>query len=258
LLRLNTVVTELRWKRGEVIARCATSTGARRDTVRARAAVVAVPLGILKSRHLRLSPAIPLVERALRRLEVGQVFKIMLRFRESFWEADGFIRSRLAERRAEPAELNFLHAPRLAVPTWWTALPSHLPRLTGWAGGPKAEALLDQDEATRVERSLEALALALQVPRRLLDDQLEAWMQHDWRADPWSLGAYSYTGVEGKRAQLALRRPIEDTVFLAGEATSFAEAGTVSGAIASGHRAARGVLSRIAKSRLVTTRNRGE
>jgi monoamine oxidase len=243
-LRLNTVVRELVWQRREVVARCTTATGARVGAVRARAAVVTVPLAILQQRVLRLAPAIPAVERALTRLEMGQIFKLVLRFRESFWEADRFVRSRLAERRAEPAELNFVHDHKSGVPTWWTSLPSHVPQLTGWAGGPKAEALLDEGETTRIERSLDALSHSFQVPRRLLDEQLEAWAMHDWRADPWSLGAYTYTAVGGQTAQRALARPVAGTIFLAGEATNVEAAGTVSGAIQSGHRAARQVTVR--------------
>ena len=248
-LRLNTVVKELVWKRGDVRARCGTATGAELPDIRARAAVIAVPHAILKAGALRLTPRVPALDHAVARLEVGQIFKILLRFRESFWEEDGFIRERLRERRAEPAELNFVHGELTAVPTWWTALPSHTPRLTGWAGGPRAEALLDQDEGAQLSQSLDALAQILQVPRRLLDQQLEAWAVHDWRGDPWSLGAYTYPAIGGQNASRTLARPIGDTLFLAGEATVAEEVGTVSGAIGSGRRAAKAVLARLSKSR---------
>ena len=248
-VRLNTVVRELAWRRGEVRARCTTATGAELPGVRARAAVIAVPHAILKSGALRLTPGVPALDRAVARLEAGQIFKIVLRFRESFWDEDGFIRERLSEPRAAPAELNFVHGEQTAVPTWWTALPSHTPRLTGWAGGPRAEALLDQDPGAQLGQSLDALAQVLQVPRRLLDQQLEAWLVHDWRADPWSMGAYTYPAVGGQPAQRLLTRPIAGTIFLAGEATVADEVGTVSGAIRSGRRAAKAVLARVGKSR---------
>jgi len=248
-LRLNTVVKELIWKRGEVRARCVSAVGAPLDEVGARIAVIAVPHAVLKAGALRFTPAIPALERAVARLEAGQVFKIVLRFRESFWEEEGFIRERLREPRAELAELNFVHGEHTAVPTWWTALPSHLPRLTGWAGGPRAEALLDQDEASQIGQSLDALSQILQVPRRLLDQQLEAWALHDWRRDPWSLGAYTYPAVGAQHAHRVLARPIADTLFLAGEATVADEVGTVSGAIRSGRRAAKAVLTRLSTSR---------
>jgi monoamine oxidase len=238
-VRLNTVVHELSWKRGEVTARCTTATGAEKGSAGARAAVVAVPHAVLKAKALRFRPAIPAKDRAVERLEAGQVFKIVLRFREAFWEEKGFLRSRLAESRAEPRELNFVHDHQAELPTWWTALPAHVPRITGWAGGPRAEALLEREPSLRVERSLDALAQVLRVPRRMLDDQLEAWAMHDWRADPFSLGAYTYATVGGQAAQKALGRPVQDTLFFAGEATDVEETGTVAGAIKTGHRAAK-------------------
>lgn len=64
---------------------------------------------------------------------------------------------------------------------------------------------------------------------------------HDWRADPWSRGAYAYPTVGGARAFEALARPVDDTVFVAGEATCADAIGTVEGALASGRRAARDV-----------------
>jgi monoamine oxidase len=147
-----------------------------------------------------------------------------------------------------------VHGHQAAVPTWWTALPSHLSRLTGWAGGPRAEALLDEGEGTQLERSLDALSQTLNVPRRLLDDQLEGWKLHDWRADPWSLGAYSYAAVGGQGAHRALAKPVDGTLFFAGEATSADETGTVSGAIRSGRRAAQLALKSSATLRVVAGR----
>ena len=136
-LRLNTAVKELVWKRGEVRARCVSGAGAALDEVRARMAVIAVPHAVLKAGLLRFTPAVPALDRAVARLEVGQIFKIVLRFRESFWEEEGFIRERLSERRAEPAELNFVHGEQTGVPTWWTALPSHTPDSPGGPAAPE-------------------------------------------------------------------------------------------------------------------------
>ena len=82
----------------------------------------------------------------------------------------------------------------------------------------------------------------LAVPRRELDAQLDAWSSHDWHADPFARGAYSYIGVGGVRAPRALGRPVDGTLFFAGEATNGEQIGTVAGALASGRRAAREVL----------------
>jgi monoamine oxidase len=87
-----------------------------------------------------------------------------------------------------------------------------------------------------------ALSDILAVPRRELEEQLDASASHDWRADPFARGAYSYIGVGGSGAPRALARPVDGTLFFAGEATNGAEIGTVAGALSSGRRAAREVL----------------
>jgi monoamine oxidase len=66
---------------------------------------------------------------------------------------------------------------------------------------------------------------------------------HNWERDPFSRGAYSYAAVGGSGAARKLARPVEQTIFFAGEATDTdGHSGTVEGALATGSRAARGVL----------------
>jgi monoamine oxidase len=78
--------------------------------------------------------------------------------------------------------------------------------------------------------------------RTAIDDRLETTHTHDWQADSFSRGAYSYAGVGGTRAHKELGKPMAATLFFAGEATNGEETGTVSGAISSGKRAARELL----------------
>lgn len=240
-IRLNTIAIEARWKRGEVRLQCANSAGAVLEPFHAKSALITIPLALQKAKTLRFHPEIPEKEGAASRLEVGQVFKIVLRFRHSFWEEDDFLKSRL-RGRADSGGLNFVHADDAGVPVWWTALPARVPLLTGWAGGPKAELLLNESEQTRVERTLDVLTRVLAVPRRLVDELLESWSLHDWRADPFSRGAYSYVGVGASGAQKTLAMPVEGTLFFGGEATDSDQTGTVAGAIASGRRAAHQLL----------------
>jgi monoamine oxidase len=66
---------------------------------------------------------------------------------------------------------------------------------------------------------------------------------HDWMNDPFARGVYSYQLVGGVDAPRDLARPIDGTLFFAGEATDTSgSTGTVHGAIASGTRAATQVL----------------
>jgi monoamine oxidase len=113
--------------------------------------------------------------------------------------------------------------------------------LTAWAGGHAADRMLAEGGEAMIDRALDALAATLGIPRRRLASMLVAAHTHDWQADPFSRGAYSYAGVGGSGAHRELAKPLAGTLFFAGEATS-GQTGTVAGAIESGRRAARQVL----------------
>ena len=76
------------------------------------------------------------------------------------------------------------------------------------------------------------------------------WIRtHDWDADPHARGAYSYARVGGSQAAKTLARPVEGTLFFAGEATDTeGRTGTVEGALATGLRAARQVETALKKT----------
>jgi monoamine oxidase len=224
----------------------------------ARAAIVTLPVGVLKAAPpavgaVAFQPAVPGLAATLARLDMSPVRKLLLRFRDVFWEEPGFVEERLprsnrpgtSPRRSPPGArtLSFLHDAAAPFPTLWTAAPRRVPVITAWAGGPQARAL-GHDEARVVDLALGALARALSLRRRSLDERLEGWATHDWQADPFSRGAYSYVQVGGQRAPRRLARPVADTLFFAGEAASQDEPGTVSGAIASGLAAAAAVAGR--------------
>jgi monoamine oxidase len=95
-----------------------------------------------------------------------------------------------------------------------------------------------------LERAIESLAKLLEVEQGHLEGLLESSHLHDWQADPFSRGAYSYVLVGGADGPLELAEPLEQTLFFAGEATdTTGHNGTVHGAMASGKRAARDVLA---------------
>lgn len=69
--------------------------------------------------------------------------------------------------------------------------------------------------------------------------QPTAFARSSWSTDPYALGSHSYMAVGSTPEHRdALRQPILDRVFFAGEATSGDAAGTVAGALDSGARAA--------------------
>ena len=74
--------------------------------------------------------------------------------------------------------------------------------------------------------------------QRLQREVARVWT-HDWINDPFARGVYSYQMVGGDNASRDLARPIDGTLFFAGEAADTSgSTGTVHGAIASGTRAA--------------------
>ena len=230
--RFRAVVREIAWSAGAV-----TVTTTAGEQFKARQVLVTLPLGVLQRGDVTFTPRLTAKEEAARNLAVGQVVKVLLRFREPFWEEltlptdDG--------KRGELKDLAFLHAPDELPSTWWTQLPVRSPLLVGWAGGTRAEKLLSLSSDALRDQSLEALSHIFATPRRLLEDSLVDFYTHNWSTDPFSLGAYSYIPVGGLRAQAELSEPVENTIYFAGEAiNSFGHHGTVHGAIQSGLSAA--------------------
>ena len=234
-LRLGTAVTEIEWSDGNVVVHTS-----RDEEIRAAAAVISVPAGVLKAPDgIRFIPELKAKKRSLEKIEVGHVVKIIFRFRERFWDDPDFLRKR-SKHAPSSTPINFVHATDRYVPTWWTAAPVRAPILTAWAGGHAADRLLTEGSAS--ERALDSLSGTFGLPRREIDRLVDSAHWHDWQADPFSRGAYSYAAVGGARAHTALSKPIGRTLFFAGEATNGEQTGTVAGAIESGRKAAREVL----------------
>lgn len=227
-LRLQHIVERVRWSAANVEV-----SGAflgKPFSVRARQAIVTLPLGVLQSGAVRFSPALGARRAALRALASGPVVKVALRFDEPFWEA-------------RHRDIGFFHNPAAPFPTFWTQLPARAPLLIGWAGGPKAHALRGLDANAIARQALASLEATLG-RRAAVEFRLQNVQVQDWQRDPYAAGAYSYVLVGGEGAREALAAPLRDTLFFAGEATDAAgNAGTVAGALQSGIRAAHELLS---------------
>lgn len=114
--------------------------------------------------------------------------------------------------------------------------------LVGWTGGPLAWELRGSSGDDIADVAVRSLARVFGIARSTVSRRLMACFTHDWLDDPFSRGAYSYVGVEGSGAAAALARPVERTLYFAGEHASSGRNGTVDGAMASGFRAADQVL----------------
>lgn len=239
-VELNTVVESIRWDGKNVQLMARNTSGP--STFSAPRLLVTLPLGVLQAGRgdrgaVQFIPDLPpQKQEALRKLVMGKVVRVVLRFRERFW--DHMMISRCAEPKTL-AEMSFLFSHEDWFPTWWTTMPDKLPIITAWAPFHCAENLSGRDETYVVDRTIETLSRLLKTKPSTLKGLLEASYFHDWQSDPFSRGAYSYVKVGGQGAQQELARPAANKLFFAGEATDYSgHHGTVHGAIASGQRAA--------------------
>jgi len=236
-VQLQTVVKAVRWKPGAVEVDALFAD--RPFKAKAPTAIVTVPVGLLQAPDgapgaINFSPALNEKRAALEGIISGPVLKVVLRFRNAFWEEldDGRYR-----------DASFFYSVGTTFPTFWTSMPLRSPFLNAWIGGPPAARLCEKPDTQILHEALHSVRSMF--GGHLSDDQaqLEAAFVHNWERDPFSRGAYSYVGVgHNKTARSTLAAPLHDTLYFAGEATDTeGDATTVTGALQSGLRAAREV-----------------
>jgi monoamine oxidase len=234
--------TQVEWRRGVVTVR---TKGNPALKVAARAAVITLPLGVLQAKPtsrgaVRFEPRLNAKEKLLNKMRMGHVVRLMVRFDRQHWKK--LLPAVL--RQAHAARFGFIHSRLRGVPVWWSLRGDAL--MTGWAGGPAALALAGCSRAKIFDQALVSLAGLLGASKNALRSAVRDWEMHDWSADPYSRGAYSFSAAGADDAPERLREPVRATLFFAGEATADGEeVGTVHGALSSGLRAAREVRSHL-------------
>ncbi len=232
-IRLNTIAVAVDWKAKQVRVSARSALTNQPQIFEARHIIVTVPLGVLQAEpgtagSIRFSPEPGEVLAAARDLCFGQVIRVVLRFDERVWE-----------QRSELADAGFLLSQEPVFPTWWTPLPCRAPIITGWSAGPKADSLLNCSREEVIAQALARLQQVMNVDSGSLQACLQGSYFHDWHADPFARGAYSYVPAGKLPAREALARPLQETLFFAGEANEMTgHSATVHGAIISGQRAA--------------------
>ncbi|WP_263381869.1 flavin monoamine oxidase family protein [Granulicella arctica] len=228
-IRRSTPVRAINWQPGQVEA--VTDSG----ILRAKRAIITLPLGILQSNAVPITPTPGNLPTLISKIQMGQVCRFTLIFRERFW----------ADLQPQPAAsaLSFLFATTEMPPVWWTPHPATSAIITGWVGGPRSTPLLAHTPEALANQACETLARIFSLPDAHLHDLLLACETHNWQTDPYTLGAYSYIGTGGLNAPNEMTEPIANTLYFAGEHTdTTGHWGTVHAAIRSGHRAASQVL----------------
>ena len=235
-VRLNTKVRALRWQEG--CATLETSTGA----FTAPKCVITLPLGVLqqvnRKRGVEISPEPAAIAHA-RRLAMGHAVRFTMVFREAWWLDTETL------NREELRELSFLFTLGDAATVWWTQHPEReaFPTITGWAGGPRAEALEGKSAGELGRAACVRLAAVFGVEEDVARASLLATYAHDWSGDSLALGAYSYVPAGSIDAPAKMTEPLADTLYFAGEHTDVTgHWGTVHAAQRSGLRVAAQVL----------------
>ena len=209
------IVSEIKWQNQEVQI-----TTLDNQIFKGHKCLVTVPLGVLQEKEglgLSIQPGIPEYMEAASKIGYGKVIKIVLSFNKRFWKKDaGFFLS------------------QEVFSAWWTQLPSEVPILTGWAGGPKAEELSAQSSSVILEKAIESLAGLFMMDEMTLKESLEGWRVFNWQKDKSILGGYSYATLETEDALKILNTPVSETLYFAGEGMySGDHPGTVEAAILS-------------------------
>jgi monoamine oxidase len=229
-VRTGTPVREVRWEAGRVEV----LTDAKNYC--APRAIVTLPLGVLQHGSVVFSPKPEPILEAANRLRMGQARRLTLLFRERFW----------AQIPPQPDlnELSFLFAFSEIPPVWWTPHPEASHSITGWVGGPRSAVLAGMSTESLGGAACATLARIFHVKESLVRELLRGCYTHDWQADRFTLGAYSYVATGGLNASRELSLPVAETLFFAGEHTDITgHWGTVHAAMRSALRAVEQILS---------------
>jgi monoamine oxidase len=215
------VVKKINWQQNSVQAITSNNTVFRGNKV-----IITVPLGVLQaapghSTSLVFEPAIDDYMQAIQNIGYGAVTKILLQFSERFW-------------LQHEKNIGFLLSGE-TIPTWWTLAPDTRPLLTGWLGGPQTEKLKHADNKTILQLALQSLASIFSIAEQQLHQLLTAWHIAKWQTNEYYLGAYSYSTLQTTAARQLLNKPVDDTIYFAGEAIyDGISGGTVEAALVSG------------------------
>jgi monoamine oxidase len=235
-IHLDHPVTKITKLKDRAQIECTLPSG-RKRTFFAKQVVLSIPLGVLQGRHkssvITFEPEMPDMFKSISHLHMGHVQRLLFIFKNRFWE-------NLNDK--EP--VSFLRAgPEHYFPTWWTLNPVRAPYLLAWQGGPKAQEMSEWTNQERIDTALGTLSQLTKRSKSFLRDHLKSVHQHNWSKDPFTMGAYTYTGILDSGQHHKVPACFNKFLWLTGEA--FAEAdgqGTVHGALEHGHEVAQKIL----------------
>jgi monoamine oxidase len=214
---LRTLVTSIIWGGSSVVAE--SSAG----TVQARAAIVAVPTGVLASASIRFDPALPPAkDEAIREIPLGVAEKVVLQI----------------EPQVLAVEAGSFGVPRADTPRTiaFQFYPFARPIVIGFLGGALGRELVAAGEAAMTDFAVAELVrmFGSDVRRHVRRSTTTAWA-----LDPHIAGGYSAARPGHAHRRVDLAAPVDGRLFFAGEACSVDSYATCHGAYLTGVEAAR-------------------
>lgn len=196
-----------------------------RGMIEARTAIVTVPTDLIARETLKFDPPLPALIEAANCVPLGLASKMHM----TITSAGDFPADSQLWGRRDTGDTGGYHL-----------RPFGRPMIEGYYGADLARGLEAEGQDGFYAFAVEELVHLLGSDMRKRLAPVVATM---WGADPWARGAYSHAlpGHAGDRARL--KTPVENRIFLAGEATAEAFYGTAHGAWMEGERAAREALA---------------
>jgi monoamine oxidase len=193
------------------------------------AAIVTVPLGVLKAGSIAFEPPLPEGHtRAVNALGFGVLSKSFFRFNRRTWKADN-------------AFYLFMGTDPGAWAQWFTLSSGAGPIVVAFNAG-------DRGRSVESSSAADVTARALPIAHQLFGDDISPVdvRTTSWTTDPYARGSYSFhapgSGLDDRRR---LQEPISDRLYLAGEAVGVNNPSTVIGAVLSGRNAANQLMHRV-------------
>ncbi|MGH6930496.1 MAG: flavin monoamine oxidase family protein [Dongiaceae bacterium] len=213
---LATSVTKIGWGGSSVVVESS------RGAARARAAIIAVPTGVLAAGSIRFDPALPPAKaEAIQQIPLGVAEKVVLR----------------VEPHALEVEPGSFGVPRADTPRTiaFQFHPFARPIVVGFLGGACGHDLRTAGEAAMTGFAVDELVAMFGGDLRR---HVRRSTATTWTLDPYIGGGYSAARPGHAHRRIDLAAPVDDRLFFAGEACSIDEFATCHGAYRTGVAAA--------------------
>jgi len=206
-------------------------------SVRARAAIVTVPLAALQKSEIVFEPPLPSAHSAaISKIQMGSALKVIVKLGRRFWPLD-FYDAVCADA---------------FLPEVWLSPAAELMReecpgpytIVGFVAGARAvrvSQLPHAEIARQMLAQLDAMFGTTEEPHPA-SDSCEGYLVKDWSTHPRTYGAYSHPSLGAHGQRQALAQGAHGRIFFAGEASHEGVNPCIHGAMETGERAARSAL----------------